>query len=407
MADLALRTQADVFKLPLPETEAVYFDDGKPKDRAAGLALRIRKAGSRKFVFFYRHGGRLLKLTIGDATSWTLDKARSAARGYRVQVEKGENPAIEKAAKRTASALIFSTMKDDYLAARKPNMKARSHAECERHLNKHWKPLHGVAVGSIDRATVAARLRIIVKDSGPVAADRARSTLSAFFAWAIGEGLCNTNPVDGTNTASDGKARERVLSDAELVTIWNEAPEGSYGRIVKLLMLTAQRRDEIGSLSWSEIEGEGKTALIALPSTRTKNNRQHDVPLSGPARAVLDDAPKTTGRALVFGEGVGGYSGWSRSKERLDDKLGKTVAVWTLHDLRRTAATRMADIGVQPHVIEAILNHVSGHKGGVAGIYNRSTYATEKRAALDLWASHLMVAIANAKGANVTRLKRA
>jgi integrase len=173
------------------------------------------------------------------------------------------------------------------------------------------------------------------------------------------------------------------------------APANGYGRIVRLLMLTAQRRDEIGGLRWQEIESQDDVskALIALPSERTKNSRQHDVPLSQAALDVLAEQHRIAGRDLVFGEGEGGYSGWSRSKERLD--ADAKIKPWTLHDLRRTAATRMADLGVQPHVIEAILNHVSGHKAGVAGIYNRSTYAAEKRAALDLWANH------------VTRLKRA
>jgi integrase len=185
--------------------------------------------------------------------------------------------------------------------------------------------------------------------------------------------------------------RERLLTDAELVAIWKAAPDSDYGRIVRLLMLTAQRR-EIGALRWPEIEGEEETALIALPGSRTKNHRQHDVPLSAPALVEIEACLKASGRDLVFGKGEGGYSGWSRSKEALD-VAADLKQPWTLHDLRRTAATRMADLGVQPHVIEAILNHVSGHKAGVAGIYNRSTYAAEKRAALDLWADHLTRAI--------------
>jgi integrase len=251
---------------------------------------------------------------------------------------------------------------------------------------------------------VAARLRTIAKDSGAVAADRARSTLSALFTWAVGEGLCAANPVDGTNKSSEAKSRERILSDAELAAIWKAAPDSDYGRIVKLLMLTAQRREEIGGLRWEEVDLE--TGLISLPGARTKNHRTHDVPLSDSAIAVLSDCPRTDeGRALVFGSGQGGYSGWSRAKEALDKAAN--VKKWTLHDLRRTAATRMANLGVQPHVIEAILNHVSGHKAGVAGIYNRSTYDKEKRAALDLWAGHLKVAIAQASGANVREFKRA
>jgi integrase len=196
-----------------------------------------------------------------------------------------------------------------------------------------------------------------------------------------------------------------VLTDAELAAVWIAAPNTPFGRIVRLLTLTGQRRDEIGSLQWPEIESpetQGK-ALIALPGERTKNGRPHEVPLSTAALDVLSTQPRIAGRAFVFGEGAGGFAGWSRAKGVLDKASG--VSDWTLHDLRRTAATRMADLGVQPHVIEAILNHVSGHKAGVAGIYNRSTYANEKRAALDRWATHVRMLVAQAEGANVTRLR--
>jgi integrase len=397
-----LRTQEDVLRLPAPKVgETVYFDEGRPKDRATGLALRVRSAGSRKFVFFYRLGGRLLKYTIGDASSWPLAKARETARKLRVKVDSGENPATEKATKRADAAMLFSQVKQDYLDAKASELRERSHEECKRHMGKHWKTFDGTPLKAIDRNAVASRLRTLTKENGPMAANRARSTLSAMFAWAIGEGLCDTNPVTGTNR-SDEVVRERVLTDAELVTIWKAAnPETDYGRIVRLLMLTAQRREEIGGLRWPEIDQEAR--LIRLPGERTKNHRPHDVPLSEAALALLNGVYEEDDRAPVFGRGREGFSGWSKAKSELD-AVAKIKERWTLHDLRRTAATRMADLGVQPHVIEAVLNHISGHKGGVAGIYNRSTYAKEKREALDLWANHLMVAVAKAEGANVTKL---
>jgi integrase len=120
--------------------------------------------------------------------------------------------------------------------------------------------------------------------------------------------------------------------------------------------------------------------------------------------AVLETVPERAGRDLVFGYGAGGFSGWSKAKAELDKACG--VKDWTLHDLRRTAATRMADAGALPHVIEAVLNHISGHRAGVAAIYNRAAYTAEKRAALDMLASHVAVAVAKADGGNVTRLKR-
>jgi integrase len=391
----------------------LYMDRAE-RDRAKGLGLRVRRDGSRGWIFFYRIGGAQKRLTIGNASNdpsgWTLEKARNRARALRVDVDHGRDPQVERAAldaraREVTNARTVKDVADTYLATRAADMKPRSLEECTRHLNVLWKPIHGLGIKTIDGLEIADQLEAIENDSGPVARNRARSTLSAMFAWAIGRGWCDRNPVGTTNKSKEA-SRDRVLTDTELAAIWKATPDNGYGRIVRLLMLTAQRREEIGGLRWSEIESldaPGK-ALIALPSDRTKNHRPHDVPLSTTARSVLLKQPQYAGREAVFGEGEGGYSGWSRSKDRLDADCD--VKDWTLHDLRRTTATRMADLGVQPHVIEAVLNHVSGHKAGVAGIYNRSTYAAEKRAALELWANHINLIVAQAEGANVTRLKR-
>jgi integrase len=379
------------------KSDEIFFDDELP-----GFGLRIRAGGSRRWVIHYRQAGLQRRHTIGSAASMDVEEARRRARKVLVAVDDGKDPAAEKATKRAAAALVLSGVMRDYLAAKERwGGKPRSIEENRRHLDKLWKPFHSLALGALSRPVIAARLRAIAQHNGPVTADRARSTLSAMFSWAIGEGLCESNPVIGTNRASDDKPRERVLSDAELVLIWNAAPPNAYGRIVKLLMLTAQRRDEIGGLRWPEVTLE-PSPMIVLPGERTKNHRAHEVPLSAAAVAVLEAQPRIIGRRNVFSGTERGFSGWGQSKAALDAACG--VRGWRLHDLRRTAATRMADLGVQPHVIEAVLNHISGHKAGVAGIYNRSSYAAEKRAALDLWANHLMVAIAKAEGSNVVEL---
>jgi integrase len=154
-------------------------------------------------------------------------------------------------------------------------------------------------------------------------------------------------------------------------------------------VLTGQRRDEMGSLRWSEIELDRN--LIVLP--------QHEVPLSHQAKAIIQRQPKRKGRDFIFGIGEFGFSGWSDCKARLDQALltarrktnrkAKAIPDWRLHDLRRTCATGMAELGVQPHIIAAVLNHVSGHKAGVAGIYNRARYEADMRAALQRWADHV------------------
>jgi integrase len=160
---------------------------------------------------------------------------------------------------------------------------------------------------------------------------------------------------------------------------------------VRLLLLTGQRREKVGGMRWQELDlGAG---LWRIPSERTKNHRPHEVPLPSLALAILEAVLRRPERALVFGEGQGPLQGWSKAKAALDRRLSKAghvMAAWLLRDLRRTMATRMAELGVQPHAVEAVLNHVSGHKAGVAGIYNRALYAAEKRAALTLWCDHVV-----------------
>ena len=193
----------------------------------------------------------------------------------------------------------------------------------------------------------------------------------------------------GTNKRSE-QARDRVLSEEEIRLVWRALPDSDYGVIVKLLFLTGQRRDEIAALCWHEIDS--RTNVITLPRERTKNGRPHTIPLAPTARTLLADISVREGREFVFGKNAGPFSDWSHRKKKLDTAIaenGKPLPPWTIHDIRRTVATGMADIGIQPHIIEAVLNHVSGHKGGIAGVYNRSSYAAEKAAALARWDVHI------------------
>jgi integrase len=204
------------------------------------------------------------------------------------------------------------------------------------------------------------------------------------FAWAITEGLLEANPVQGTAKANEGGSRERVLTDAELAKLWAALGDGRFADIVRLLLLTGQRRNEIGRLTWAEIDIARK--LIVLPPERTKNNRKHELPLSCQALAIIERQPRRNASAFLFSDSRG-FNDWDKGKARLDARLG--IASYTLHDLRRSCATGMAELGVQPHIIEAVLNHVSGHKAGVAGIYNRARYEGEMRSALQRWADHV------------------
>lgn len=348
--------------------------------------LRYRFNGRQTFKKIGRHG------SIGrNGVSLTPDTARTEAKRLLGLVASDTNPKTE----RVRQAETFGAEVERYLAKRKERMKPRAYLEVERHLLTHAKPMNSARLSEIDRRAIAQRLGEIETASGPAARNRVRSSLSAFFNWAVKEGLLDANPVAGTAKAEEGGSRERVLVPSELAEVWAALPQDQFGDIVRLLILTAQRREEIGGLAWSEVKGD----LIALPPERVKNKRLHQLPISPQAKTILDRQPRRNNRDLIFGIGKGGFSGWSDCKTRLDkailekrrekDRKAKAMPDWRLHDLRRTAATGMAELGVLPHIIEAILNHVSGHKGGVAGVYNRATYEDEMREALERWANHV------------------
>jgi integrase len=404
-------TQASIDRLVLPpgKSDLVVFDDDVP-----GFGLRLRAGGSRTFIVQYALGGRSRRMTIGTTKILDAAKARQTARNLLAKVRLGHDPAVERTVARArASDDPLGAIIGRFLARQERRLRPRSYDESKRYLERYLKPLHELHPASINRATVAARLGKIASEHGAVSADRARAILSSFFAWAIGEGLCETNPVAGTNKHFDGaRSRDRVLTDRELAAIWKALPDSDYGAIVRLLILTGQRREEIGALQWSEVDLEARE--IALPPARTKNKRPHDVPLCDQALSILKSRPAHAGRDLVFGDGPRardgedrgcGFQGWSKAKLALDQQTS-SVGPWRLHDVRRTVATRMAELGVQPHVVESVLNHISGHKAGVAGVYNRSSYATEKREALDFWGKHVEALTADHKGDDSQRVVR-
>ena len=376
------------------EPGATIWDAGH-REAVRGFGVR-RQRGDPVYVIKYRVLGRQRFVTIGPHGSpWTPEKARREAKRLLGLVADGKDPADEKAQAQLRERDTLGKIAEAYLTVARDRQKPRSYVETKRHLLANWKPLHSTSVFKIRRRHVTDRLREITQAQGPTAAMHARAALSTFFNWAIAEGYeIIANPVIGTNRPLTGKARERVLSETEFRAIWRACRDDDHGRIVRLLILTAQRRDEVGGLRWSELAGDNWT----IPGARTKNHREHSLPLAPAALALIEASPRRNDRDFIFGDGPRksgdpqrGYSGWSKSKAALDKRiseaLGSPLPVWTLHDLRRTAATIMADrLGVLPHIIEAILNHVSGHRAGVAGVYNRARYADEMREALERWA---------------------
>jgi integrase len=274
----------------------------------------------------------------------------------------------------------FPTAIDRYLD-RKRSLK--SFTQTERYLRNHSAPLHRLKLGEIDRRKIAALLGDVETTRGPVARNRLRSTLSAFFTWCLTEGLLESNPVTGTAKADVSGSRERVLSPEELRALWGALGNDEFSNVVRLLLLTGQRRNEIGKLRWSEIDRNRK--MIVLPAERAKNGRQHELPLATQALAIIAGVPRRNTTDFLFAKR--GFTNWDGAKQELDQRIG--IAPWRLHDLRRSTATYMAELKVQPHIIEAVLNHVSGHKAGVAGVYNRAKYSDETREASQRWADYL------------------
>jgi integrase len=378
---------------PVGKSDAFIWDDDLP-----GFGIRVR-GKTRRWVIQYRISRQQRRESLGDIRRISLDDARKIARQRFASVELGVDPQDAKA--KATPRLTFAAVAERYLDYKKPLLRPSTYAAAKHHFAVQWSPFATRAIESIRRADVAARLQEISKAHGRISAGRSRANLSALFSWAMGEGLVEANPTIATNDPGAGAvSRDRVLDPREIKRIWDACDDNDFGVIVRLLLLSGQRRNEIAELHWSEIDLD--SAVITLPAARTKNKRQHVVPLSSAALSILKARPRV--RDLVFGAGDRGFTTWSHAKHALEAAIGKLPA-WTLHDLRRTTATGMADLDIQPHVIEAVLNHTSGSKRGVAGIYNRATYEREKRQAVDRWASHLE-AIVEGRATNITPLRR-
>jgi integrase len=388
-------------KLPRGKTDLIAFDNQRP---GLGVRVRVMAGGvvNRTWVVQLRVAGRSQRHDLGPVTATPTMRARELADDIFAKARQGIDPAAEKRNASAKAAEVFEPLAADYLKAAKKRLRQRSYDEVKRHLETHCAPLNRKPIHEIDRKMVADRLKKIAEASGAVSANRVRASLSAMFTWAIKQGLAEQNPVAGTEKQKEA-ARDRVLSAAEIAAVWRACGDDDYGRIVRLLILTGQRRDEVGGILESELQRDLR--LWSLPAERTKNALPHDVPLSAASLALLPEFSDE--RQWIFASRgkqnrQGPFSGWSHSKAELDKRVkaaaadGRALAPWTLHDLRRSAATGMAEIGVQPHIIEAALNHISGARRGVAGIYNRAQYADEKRDALKRWAEHVQAIVAGA-----------
>ena len=402
LTDKTVRTMT----CPAGMTERSFWDS-----EVHGFGLRVRASGVRSWLVQYARHGKTKKITLGGPDIVTVGAARAKAREIMAAVRLGGDPAKDKAAAREAAANTLGALLPAFLERQRQRLKARSMVETTRHLMKHAKPLHSQGIKAIDRRAIAQLLEGIERESGAACSNSVRASLSAMFTWAARGGHIDSNPVAMTNRATENGARERVLSDDEIATIWNALDEllnlsdldmavsGDYAALLRLLILTGARRDEVARLRWSEVylDMEPGAELVRLPGERTKNKRPHIIPLVPQAVAILKARQRRPGRDFVFGTNGHGFCDFSGARADFDQRLNflenseEVSQRWTLHDFRRTISTRLhgAPFSVAPHICEAILGHAAGHRSGVAGTYNRQDYLVERRAALESWAAHV------------------
>jgi len=384
-----------------------------PDGRVGGLYLIIQPSGKRSWAVRYRFGGKACKFTLGSYPAIDLKTAREMAGRTKGRVEEGKDPGAEKKTAKAASAIPASDLIET-AAARflsqyvKRNLKPSTVAEIERILNKEIIPAwRGRRLSEVRRSDVHDLLDSIIDRGKPIAANRVLSWFRRMCSWAIERGLIETNPCTGIKAPTAETARERVLSDEELKAVWLAAePLGQpYTEFVKLLILTGQRRNEVAGMTWRELDLAAK--IWTIPSARCKNGREHQVPLSDHAVEILRSLPKIADSEFVFTlYGKRSITAFALTKQRIGERMPDDVLPWTLHDVRRTVASGLARLGINLPVIEKLLNHVSGSFAGIVGVYQRHSFADEKRAAMQAWSRHVEAIASGEPAGNVVELTK-
>lgn len=400
-----------------------------PDGKIAGLYFVLQPSGAASWAVRYRAAGKPAKLTLGGFPALDLTMARKRAQEALGAVAVGKDPAGEKKAAREAAKTaatpsdLLKTVAASFVEKHaKRKVGALWAAETERLLKVEILPKLGEKrLGDLRKAEAHALLDDIVARGSPTTANRSLAVLKKLGNWAIERGIVDVSPFNGLKPPAAERARDRVLSDDELRLAWRafEKVGWPFGAIARLLALTGARRDEIAEAKWSDTDIPAK--VWRVPAERSKNKSPLEIPLSDAAMDVIARLPR-------IGDGKDGYiftttnrtsvSGWSRAKEQVDRAILDFLREdggddpnevtppppWVFHDLRRTAASGMAGIGIPPHVVEAVLNHKSGTIKGVAAVYNRYNYAAEKRQALDAWARRLEAIVIGAETSNVVEL---
>lgn len=398
-------------------------------DELRGFGLKVTPGGAKSYLVQYRMGGRetsTRRYTIGRHGPFTPDAARREAKRLLGLVSDNQDPAGKKRAAKAAIVaaveLEFETYAKRFLEHYVAHEWKASQAFAESILRLHVTPhLKGKGLASIKRSDVTR-----VFDGLPVGKAALRRNVHAvirrMFRWAVGRGDLERSPMEGMETPTGAPSRDRVLSDDELRLAWLASGNIGYpfGPLYRILMVTGQRREEVAGLPWAEINRTA--ALWSLAASRAKNGTASEIHLSSLAIAEIDalaKGDKWPRQGLVLTtNGKTSVSGFSRGKRRIDREIAVLLAdeaggakpaafdPWRVHDFRRTFATGMQRLGVRFEVTEAVLNHVSGSKSGVAGVYQRHDWKAEKRDALDAWAAHVERVANDADRTNVVPISK-
>lgn len=414
-----------------------------PDGGCAGLYLVVQPSGAKSWAFRYRYDGKPKKLSLGPVVSLsaseaeppgepqlgrglTLRGARELAGKQQRLLALGHDPCALKKRQKTEDATIEEVV-EDFLTRYVAAHSLRSADAIQRVLRKRVVPAwKGLTIAQIKRRDVIALLDSIVDAGAPVSANRTLAAMRRLFNWCLERDAIAASPCAGVRPPTPETSRSRFLSDYEIRLVWNAADQIGYpfGPVVKLLLLTGQRLNEVAQMRWSELDLDPEKPIWRLPGERVKNGTAHNVPLSPQVISVLDGIVRVKGDPdFVFTTGPARKgavaadpisltppSGFSKAKRRLDaavlaaqqrqatelgmaPQLVAALPNWRFHDLRRTMASHMAALGVDLPVIERVLNHVSGSFAGVSGVYQRHSYANEKRAALRLWAEHVQAVV--------------
>ena len=364
---------------PPPGGQRDMWDPSFPR-----FGLRISDRGRKVWVLRYRMKGRHRRLTLGQYPDLSLADARKKARNVLHDVGNGKDPAAQKAADRIAETI--GELATEYLD-RHAKPRKKSWREDERIIQKEllprWKHRK---VRELTRREVRALIDTVAERPAPIMANRVLALVRKMLNFALENDWIDANPAVKIPRPGDERARDRVLTNAELRKVWTafDAEPPLLQAFCKLRLLTAQRGGELRQLRWSDVDLQN--GWWTIPADQSKNGFSHRVPLSSTARTILESLQPLTGDSRWVFPSPARQGPVVEVKKVIRNVQAKTGIAFRGHDLRRTAASRMAGSGVSRLVVAKVLNHV---ETGVTAVYDRHTYDREKRAALDLWARQL------------------